>query len=120
MKSIVKISVVLMILFLVVSACVLDQISVGWAIGTLQVNGDKVLGIPYNIWNDGKYDLRGVNLTFAVTSPAGTLFVKTPDFNLDRKEEIDNNVLLVNVSPDDDTQVTFVEVVGVDMDKPND
>ncbi|HYW84050.1 MAG TPA: hypothetical protein VFB30_12375 [Spirochaetia bacterium] len=118
MKTLLKLGAVVIVLLSVLTACNLNQISVQWAITSVATSG-SFYTINYDIWNDGKYDLKGVNLTFSVHSPSGYLYVKSPDFSLAQGETISGNQITVNVAPDLASQVDLVEVVGVNMDKPD-
>ena len=119
MKTLLKLGAVILFLLLVLTACTFNQVSVQWSISCWTIGGTHLTTITYDVWNAGKYDLTGVKLTFSVFSPSGYLYPVTPGFSLSKGEAITNQ-LVVDVSPDTASQVTAVEVVGVDMDKPKD
>ena len=120
MKAALKLVILVVVLVLALTTCVLDQISVEWEVVSWTQSAVSTLTtITYDIWNYGKYDLEGVNLTFSVHSASGYLYVKSPNFDLAQGDYIANNLIVVNVAPDLANTVDIVEVVGVDMDKPS-
>ena len=120
MKTLLKLGAVVIVLLLALTACTFNQISVQWAVNSWTTGPGTFTTISYDVWNDGKYDLSGVNLLFSVYStPSGYLYVKTPDFSLSQGQTISAQ-MVVNVAPDLAANVTAVEIVGVDMDKPKD
>ena len=121
MKAMLKLCVAVVVLLLALTTCKLDQISVQWAVNgwTTPPNPSTITTINYDIWNDGKYDLEGVNLLFSIHSASGYIYVTSPDFNLRKGDLFTNNQLIVNVAPDFATTVDIVEVVGVNLDKPS-
>jgi hypothetical protein len=122
MKPVLKLCVVVIVLMLALTTCVLDQISVGWVVnGLTEPAANSVYIINYDVWNDGKYDLKGVNLTFSIyIDTVGYFQAKTPDFSLSQNEYIANSALAVSLPPYHLAAGDFAEVVGVDMDKPTD
>jgi len=123
MKSVLKLCVVVVVLLFVLTACNLNQISVGWVVNGLSYAGNFVFVINYDVWNVGKYDLDGVKLHFSISlsGVAGTFEAVTPEFSLSKNEYIAGNTLAVSLPPY--TTVVagdFAEVVGVDMARPSD
>jgi len=119
MKPILKLCGVLFVLLFVLTACKLDQISVRWTIDGFVV-GPPTVQVDYTVWNDGAYDLTGVNLEFGIYSTALTDWISawTPDFSLDQHQTktgtfFFNIGLAAAVTGDP-------QVLGVDMDNPKD
>jgi hypothetical protein len=120
MKTLLKLGAVVIVLLLALTACTYNELSVQWSITSWTIgNTTTFTTITYDVWNDGKYDLTGINLLFSVYSPSGYLYVKTPNFSLSQGQAITAQIV-VNVAPDLASQVSAVEIVGVDMDKPKD
>ena len=116
MKTLLKLGAVVIVLVSTFMACTFDQISVRWSVDSTIVAGSNVT-VDYTVWNDGKYDLTGVNLEIGINSTVGIISYWTPDFSLDRGETkygtfFFNTGLATSIPP--------AEILGVDMDKPKD
>jgi hypothetical protein len=116
MKTLVKLGAVLMVLLLALAACTFDQISVRWSVDNT-VGPGPIITVDYTVWNDGKYDLTGVNLEIGIDSSVGIISYWTPDFSLDRGE---TKYGTFSFSIGSATPVGVGLILGVDMDKPKD
>ena len=122
MKTLTKLCVVLLLLLIVLTACDLyNQVNVGrsmdaviWSSPTAQVH--------YTVWNQGKYDLTGVNLKIGVdvgTPIFGYVSAwTTPDFDL-AKNETRSGDIYINI-PSGVPTTAPAAVLAVDMDNPKD
>ena len=119
MKTLLKLGGVIIVLLMALAACKVNQISVQWAITGVIAGPGTLYTITYDIWNDGDYDLKNVELTFAITSPSHVITVKSPKFDVSQNVRYRNNQITVSVAPDLGTDVSLEEVVAVDMDKPD-
>ena len=120
MKALLKLCVVLLLLLFVLTACSLyNEINVRWNIDSLTLN-PTYARVGYTVWNQGKYDLTGVNLEIGVyaTAPvAGYLSAwTTPDFSLAQNE---SHSSYIDINTAGYIVTTTTAVLGVDMDKPN-
>lgn len=117
MKPILKLCGVVIVLLFVLTACNLNQISVRWTIDfTGPVNPIQV---DYTVWNDGAYDLTGVNLEIGIysTSLGDYISAWTPEFSLDQNQ-IKTGTYFLNIGLE--TVTGEATVLGVDMDNPKD
>jgi hypothetical protein len=124
MKTLAKIGVVVIVVLFALTACNLfDQINIRWDITGYGLSG-SLATVSYNVWNDGKFDLTGVNLEVAAyVSPAGVYKSAwtLPDFSLAQKE-MKSGSYSFSISPYSSAfgdSVTGAAILGVDMDKPN-
>lgn|GEM_PF-5534947 len=120
MKTLLKLGCVLVILLFALTACNLYQaINVGWTI--VSYTAGSIITVTYDVWNAGKYDLTGVNLHFSVYASAGVVGYYdawTPDFSLNKDQYITGDTFTMDISPGALGLTGYVEVIGVDMDKP--
>ena len=123
MKTPFKLCVVSVLLLFVLTACELfNQINVAWSITSFGWSPSHA-HVNYQVWNQGKYDLTGVNLEIgAYLSPLGDYVSAwtTPDFDL-AQGELRSGVIDIYIGPSYGAlDITGAAVLGVDMDKPGD
>ncbi len=124
MKPVLKLCVVVIVSMLALTTCVLDQIAVRWDVTGFGLSG-SLATVFFDVWNDGKYDLKGVNLEVAAyVQPAGVYVSawSAPDFSL-AQGELKSGSFTFSISPYAaglGDSVTGAAILGVDMDKPSD
>jgi hypothetical protein len=118
MKTLTKLFGVVIVLLLVLTACKLDQMSVRWSIDTFVI-APPTVQVDYTVWNDGAYDLTGVNLEFGIYSTSLVDWISdwTPEFSLDQSQT-KTGTFFLNIGVE--TVSGDPQVLGVDMDKPSD
>ena len=114
MKTLLKLGAVVIVLLLVLTACTYDQISVRWSVDATFVAG-SIVTVDYTVWNDGKYDLTGVNLEIGIDSNVGIISYWTPNFTLNQGDVLQGTF---SFSIGSATPIGLGLILGVDMDKP--
>lgn len=120
MKTALKLCIVVLLLLFALTACDLyNGINVGWNID--YVTAGPLVQVGYTVWNQGMYDLTGVNLEIGVEVNLPPLAYisawTTPDFNLAQNETRSGSI---TINATGYTITGVAAVLGVDMDSPND
>ena len=120
MKARIKIGIVVMALLFVLTTCNLfDQINIRWSTGAVSITPGYI-NIDYTVWNQGKFDLTGVNLEIGVfATPVTNDWISAwtlPDFSLAQGQ---TRTGTISIFVGSNTGYLEVAVLGVDMDKPN-
>jgi hypothetical protein len=117
MKTLLKLCCVVMVLLFLLTACNLDQISVRWTVDATTWLAPTVT-VDYTVWNDGAYDLTGVNLEIGISTTLGDVISDwTPDFSLN-KGETKTGTFFLNTGVE--TPTGAATILGVRMDNPKD
>jgi hypothetical protein len=121
MKAFVKLGVLLLSLLFLLTACDLfNQVNIGWRIDSYSAVVANNVTVSYTVWNDGQYDLDGVNLKVGVWMNLPGEYVSDwtmPDFSLGKGETKSGSIVIYVGG---DTGPSGAAVLAVDMDNPKD
>jgi hypothetical protein len=118
-KAFLRVGILLSALLFALTACNLfNQVNVGWRIDRVDQAG-SLATVAYTAWNDGKYDLTGVNLKIGVyATPLGDYVSgwTMPDITLNQNETKSGSIVIdVGLNT-----ASGAAVLAVDMDNPQD